>query len=322
MGFEFKVYVNNGREFFAWQSDTMLTMTTQKQRKYFELSQTLLDFLDLGTDDDFFAITELVGKEIQKLYNPDEAHNIAFLRDSFDIMAQRHIFFELLRLDWYERLEKFSNGEYKKPRDKMYYKEITHIPMNIRTWQNEIRNIISKALDVLSSEKSIQQKMASLYERQVIHETFTFEPLCTKFERVDGQTFTEVLRPQSMRDIIDFLLRAAIRQELTFKTCRSCGRYFPNTVHGNSEYCDRIFQGTDKTCKEIGSVKVYQAKMEEQPEYRVYNRAYKSHFARIKYKRMTKEAFKAWAEQAREMRDMVTREEMDLDKYEMWLKNS
>jgi hypothetical protein len=101
-------------------------------------------------------------------------------------------------------------------------------------------------------------------------------------------------------------------------------------VHGNSEYCDRLFNGlsakggktidTGKTCKEIGSVKVYQAKVEENPEYKIYNRAYKSHFARIKHKRMTKEQFKTWGEQAREFRDMVTNEKMSLDEYERWCK--
>lgn len=121
--------------------------------------------------------------------------------------------------------------------------------------------------------------------------------------------------------MIDFLLRAIIQQELTFKVCRSCGKYFPATLsHGNSEYCNRLFQDTGKTCKEIGSVKVYQAKLEENPEFKAYNRAYKSHFARIKYKRMTKEQFRVWSEQAREFRDEVTKGKMSLDDYIKWLK--
>ena len=319
MGFEFKVYINGGREFFAWQSDIPF-ITKQKKEKDFELSQTLLDFLDLELGDDFYDMTIQTGKEIQALYEPDEEHNLAFLREKFDFMAGQHVLFELLRLDWYERLDKFKNGEIKDPHKEMFYKEITHLQAKLRTWQNEIRNIISKALDALSSNNPVQDKLALLYERQAIHETFTFEPLLTTLERVDKRTFTEVLRPESMREIIDFLLRAAIRQELTFKTCRSCGRYFPNTVHGNSEYCERIFQGTDKTCKEIGSVKVYQAKVEENPEYKLYNRAYKSHFARIKYKRMTKEQFKDWAVQARKFRDEVSEGKMRLEEYERWCK--
>jgi len=320
MSYEFKVYINEGSEFFSWQSDTRFTMTKQEQNKDFELSQSLLDMLDLNTED-YFDLTGRMGDEIKNLYESDGEHNIAFLRDSFDKMAKEHIFFEFLRIDWFDRLEKFAKGEYKNPRSKIPYKEITHIPMQIRTWQSEIRHIIEKALDVFSPDIPIQEKMASLYERQVHLETFSFEAVNTKFERINGQVFAEVLHPQSMRDIVDFLLRAVIRHELTFKTCRSCGRYFPNTAHGNSEYCNRLFKDTDKTCKEIGSVKVYQAKLEENPEYKIYNRAYKTHFARIKHKRMTKENFKAWAEQARDMRDLVTRNEIGLAEYENWVKN-
>ena len=191
--------------------------------------------------------------------------------------------------------------------------------MNIQTWQNDLRYIISNALDIFSPDKPIQQKIAEAYSHNR-SEVFSFQTIPSKFERVNENIFTEVLYPQSMRDILDFLLRNIIRQEITFKTCRSCGKYFPNTVHGNSEYCNRLFQDTGKTCKEIGSVKVYQAKLEENPEYKIYSRAYKSHFARIKFKKMTKEEFKIWAEQARNMRDMVTRGKLDLAGFEEWAK--
>jgi len=56
-------------------------------------------------------------------------------------------------------------------------------------------------------------------------------------------------------------------------------------------------------------------------EHKIYNRAYKTHFARIKYKRMTKEQFKEWAEEARERRDMVTRGALTLEQYELWVKH-
>jgi len=320
MGVEFKVYVDDGREFFEWTSDILpFAEKRNEKKKDFELSQSLLDMLDLDTEE-LFDITKRMGDEIQNLYESDGEHNIAFLRNGFDELAKKHIFFEFLRLDWYDRLDRYEKGDIKKPSRDMYYKDISHIPMNIRTWQAEIRNVISKALDVFSPDIPIQQKMALLYEPRIKPDIFTFEPLNTKFQRVNEHIFTEVLYPSSMRDIADFFLRTVIRQELTFKTCRSCGKYFSNTVHGNSEYCDRLFQDTDKTCKEIGSVKVYQAKLDEKPEYKIYNRAYKSHFARIKYKRMTKEEFKIWAEQAREMRDKVTRGELDLVRYEEWVK--
>lgn len=135
------------------------------------------------------------------------------------------------------------------------------------------------------------------------------------------QHVSEVSCPKTIGDIVDFFLREIIKRELTFKQCRSCGKYFPAiTAHGNSEYCSRLFQDTGKTCKEIGSAKVYQAKVENSPAIQAYNRAYKTHFARIKYKKMTKEDFQAWAELARKFRDEVTAGKMTLQEYEDWLK--
>ena len=61
MSFEFKVYVNDGNEFFAWQSDTKFIMTKQEKKKDFELSQSLLDMLDLNTDN-YYELTGQMGK--------------------------------------------------------------------------------------------------------------------------------------------------------------------------------------------------------------------------------------------------------------------
>jgi len=42
---------------------------------------------------------------------------------------------------------------------------------------------------------------------------------------------------------------------------------------------------TGKTCKEIGAIRVYQEKVSKEPAIKAYNKEYKAHFARIKYKR-------------------------------------
>ncbi|NLB82164.1 MAG: hypothetical protein GX800_11290 [Clostridiaceae bacterium] len=277
MGFVFKVYYNSGKEYFRWKSDSTFTNTKGEKQKDFELSQSLLDLLDLEIGDDYFKLCDRIGSEIQHLYEPNMEHNISFIRGSFDELAKRHIFFEFLRLDWYERIDRFEIGKCTKPREEMYYKDITHIPMNILTWQSELKTIFSQALDVMSPDKSVQEKMSALYSRKYGRSLplFHFQSVATVFERVDATTFAEVLHPKTIGEMIDFLLRTIIQQELTFKVCRSCGKYFPATLsHGNSEYCNRLFKDTGKTCKEIGSVKVYQAKLEENPEYKAYNRAY------------------------------------------------
>lgn len=320
MSFDFKVYASGGREFFSWECETAFYTTKRAVKKDFELSQSLLDLLYMNMDD-YFDIFNRMGKDVQSLNGRDDtARDIPpTLIRNFDNLANKHVYFELLRMDWFDRLDRYAKGESIIFR----YKDLTHIPMNIITFQHGIEAVFLKVLDVLSPDKPVQKKMANLYEDKYagVNDRFDFKPISTSFERVDSNTFAEVLCPKTIGDIVDFFLREIIKQESTFKQCRSCGKYFPTTTaHGNSEYCNRLFQDTGKTCKEIGSAKVYQAKVENSPAFQAYNRAYKTHFARIKYKKMTKESFKEWAEEARKFRDQTTAGKMSLDEYEEWLK--
>ena len=54
----------------------------------------------------------------------------------------------------------------------------------------------------------------------------------------------------------------------------------------------------------------------------LYQRVYKTRFARIKAKRLTKEAFVIWGEEARAYRDRVMRGEMALEEFERWLREN
>ena len=326
MDYKFKVYLDNDSEFFIWESAIDFYPTKRPVKKEFEISQSLLDLLYLNMDD-YDDIFKSIGEDVRglDLIGDEQPKEIPpTLRNNLDKLAKEHVFFQLICLDWLDRLDRYAKGELKNTRKNLYYKHLTHIPMQITTYQHGIRTIFSMILNAMSSDKRpIQEKMASLYENEYDHRNskFDFSQISTSFERVDNTTFTEVLYPEIIGDIIDFFLREIIKRELTFKQCRSCGKYFPaTTAHGNSEYCNRLFQDTGKTCKEIGSVKVYKAKVESNPAIQAYNRAYKTHFARIKYKKMTKEHFQVWAEEARKLRDKVLAGEMDLTEYEEWLK--
>jgi len=189
-------------------------------------------------------------------------------------------------------------------------------------WQNQIRLLISEALGA-HDDVPVQRRLAAFFfnpARQGM-DWFKFEPIPTRFERLNENTFTEVLYPETTYDLVNFFLREIVRREITFKTCRCCGRYFPSYVHGNAEYCERVFQD-GKTCKEIGAVSMFRARLEESPAMQLYQRAYKTRFARIKAKRMTREAFAVWGEQARVYRDKVMAGEMALEKFERWIKEN
>jgi len=305
---DFKAYIIGDREYFVWD----------KKQKDFAFTQSLLDFLDVDLEA-AGALFDPLWKDIRALYqHREEPADVAPLLARFEEIAKLHIYFELLCFDWRERLQRYADGDRK---DTLSYKNVSHMYAAAVGWQKQIRYLFERILVVGAAQGSIQPKLASLYGREDLRDIdrFTFEPMPVKLERVNDSVFTDVLRPGRVQDLLSFFLSEIIRREVTFKTCRCCGRYFPSYVHGNAEYCERVFQ-EGKTCKEIGAVSVFRARLEEYPAMQLYQRAYKTRFARIKSKRLTKEAFTVWGEEARVYRDKVMSGEMPLEEFERWIR--
>jgi hypothetical protein len=321
MDFEFKVYLHKGKEYFEYTSGQTLPFVKEVTKKNFDFAQSLLEllYLDIWSYGELF---ETMGKDIRRLLESKDAAYALSIKRSLDTLAGVHIFFELLRLDWYERLETAERKKYIGISELLPVKKITHIPSNIQAIQEQIKKLFSNVLDVLSPNEPVQKKMVNFYSEHSSNslELFQFQPQPTNFEMVAGDIFTEVLYPNDIYDMIDFFLRACIKKEHPFRVCKSCGKYFAVTGYINTEYCDREFMQTGKSCKEIGATKSYQKKINSDPIINAYNKAYKKHFAWIRYHKITREAFYVWSEQARNMRDKCIDGEIDFEKFKDWLK--
>lgn len=130
----------------------------------------------------------------------------------------------------------------------------------------------------------------------------------------------DALYPRSLQDLYHFLISGYLKQGVCFKVCKNCGRYFAVNGSMNAEYCDRKIEGSQKTCRQMGAVRVYQQKQMKDPILRLYNRAYKTHNARIRYGRMTREEFLEWSARARALRDKCLEGKISTDDFETWLK--
>ena len=129
----------------------------------------------------------------------------------------------------------------------------------------------------------------------------------------------EVCYPQSVQELYVFLKSTYLRRAVRFKRCQLCGGLFAATDGDRTEYCSREYEN-GKTCREVGAARVYQKKLLGNPITRAYNRAYKTHNARIRYGTMTREAFNAWTEEAKKHRDACQNGEISLEAFEEWLK--
>ena len=105
------------------------------------------------------------------------------------------------------------------------------------------------------------------------------------------------------------------------KRCFNCGKWFllPSGVY--TDYCDHpLADDATKTCRMVSARKKYDTKCKNDPVWTVYNRAYKTHYARIRAKKMTKAEFEVWARYAIELRDKAERRELAFDEYQRMIR--
>jgi hypothetical protein len=315
----FKAYTDGNREYFEWKADK----GKKPAKADYPFTQSLLDFLDLDMDG-YFDSFNAMGKIVQELHE-DKTDNIADLRSALNEIAEKHVYFQFLRLEWLEKLAVYDNERYEcSVYDLLPLKALTHIPMNIIDTQHRVKYMIEKAMSVADdAEDSIKERVATLYsgKKAETSKAFYFQPLSLGFECVDGLGMMEVLYPRSIFDIVDYFLRKAIQLDVGFKVCRNCGKYFPDTAHGNTEFCSRLFQDTGKSCKDIGSLTKWREKVAANPAILLYNKHYKTRFSRIKAGKVTREVFQEWAAMARAYRDRVIDGEMSLEDFEGWLES-
>ncbi len=93
------------------------------------------------------------------------------------------------------------------------------------------------------------------------------------------------------------------------KRCKNCKKWFLQMPGASFSYCDRIAPGEEeKTCRDIGAVANFQAKVQNNEIWKVHQRAYKKYYARVLKKNMTKADFEVWAREAEALRDEALEE--------------
>lgn len=198
----YKVWVADGKEHFEYGNE-------QKKKKDLPFGTSLMELLYL----DVWAYGELfegMGKALMELYSSKEQRYADEVLAALDTIAPKHIYFELLRLEWQDRLEQAKRQNYESIAGLLPRKELTHIPSNIHTMQEQIKTLFAHVLDLDTSPKEpVQKKMVRYYNYRGNDQlnTFQFQPQPMSFEVIDRKTFTEVLYPKNIYDLIDYFVR-------------------------------------------------------------------------------------------------------------------
>lgn len=157
MAYSFKVYISGEKEYFEYGNEQKTI------KKGFVFSQSLMDllYLDIMSYSNLF---EKMGADLRQLYSEKDTRLADKVRKGLDTIAKKHIYFELVRLDWLNRLEQAEDRKFEDVVDLLPIKKLTHIPSEIVTIQEQVKRLWENVLDVLSPKEPIQKKMAEYYE--------------------------------------------------------------------------------------------------------------------------------------------------------------
>lgn len=110
-----------------------------------------------------------------------------------------------------------------------------------------------------------------------------------------------------------------IKSNTIIRKCTHCGRYFI-VDNLNMRYCSRIADGESKPCNIIGSKSAFDKKMKTDNALKLYNKAYKTHYARINGDTFTRDEFDRWKKEAKAKLDKVRDGKLCISEFEGWLK--
>jgi len=139
------------------------------------------------------------------------------------------------------------------------------------------------------------------------------------FEVIRRKNTSELCEHYSFDTLGGYLyieLFKGLEQHFLPKKCGYCGRYFLLTAGIFSDYCTRTIPDMDdRVCRDMGHRKKYADKIKTNPYWNVYNKAYKTHYARYMNKKMSQSEFQKWADYALELRDKAEKGELEFEEY-------
>ncbi len=312
------------------------------RRPYFritqDLGQTLID-LYYGNFEAAYSTISEIGKELSSLtgQDTDEAIWQGIYTQAQELIKTHYFFGALFQMLFAIYREYSNNG-------------VEHIDKDaVRKFGNTFYDLVKDVHPLVEScfneEEAengytlAERYREASYSGRLKFDTMQYSRVCTEemlvgnghmdnpynwdvdMMRRQGITsvFQEVLYPDTLLDLYNYLKAQSLRAGVRMRPCKHCGRYF--LVIGNSklEYCDRLIEGSTKTCREMGAVRNYTNRQMENPVVRAYTKAYKTHNARVRYGIMTKEEFQSWSKQARWRRDECTAGKMSLEDFQAWL---
>ena len=127
----FRTYIDGGREYYEYTDVTDREQTIKKDFPFPESLMSLL-YMDIW---ELEPITRKMDKALLAFYQSGAKDDLQVVAAGLNELASRHVYFELLRLDWTERLKAAERVTPKEYLRLLPHKKISHIYSNIDTMQ-------------------------------------------------------------------------------------------------------------------------------------------------------------------------------------------
>ena len=328
---EFRYYITPERkECFALYDKTLGSRMTYLDQTQ-DLGQSLIDLYDADFYEAYCVLSE-INKLVQT--KKDEAAWRKLLKLSLPL-CEVHPFFGLLAKELSELESAYAHGQ-------------DADAALVLSFANDFEAIVrdAKALievcldDRYKPDYSTAERYREAHYDALLHfDDMRYGELATEEVMLDSPAYNsayhysveilrergiktalrEVLYPNTVRDLYNYLKAYCLRLPLPIHKCKNCGRYFVVTGNITQDYCTRLMEGSEKTCRQMGAVVQYQSRQMKNPATREFTRSYKAHNARVRYGTMTKAEFTAWSKEARAKRADCVAGKLPLEDFVAWL---
>ncbi|HCA29814.1 MAG TPA: hypothetical protein DEP23_09720 [Ruminococcaceae bacterium] len=123
----------------------------------------------------------------------------------------------------------------------------------------------------------------------------------------------------SVAEILELELTKMLEQNVHFRKCKRCKKYFIMKGNYDTNYCDRIAQGETRNCQDIAAQENYKRKIADNAAIPIYSKYYKRYAARVRVNQIKESDFKQWKYKAMTKRDECSDGKITTDEYIQWM---
>ena len=185
---------------------------------------------------------------------------------------------------------------------------------------------ILKEFDLLSLQKTYKQAMKKCLLRDGSEFTAIQRFENSKVEldgkaelvfKVSDNIMYEVFIASGISSLLYIEFMKMIQNNVFVSICEICGGFFVSKSKGNYDvkYCDRVIEGSTKTCEKVGAVKSFKDKVKNNPVYNEYEKAYKRFYARKRKGLVTQSQFDNWVKNASKLKKEALKDNLSFDEF-------